>query len=427
MKKVALFLMIGLVFSAMAAIGAQPNQLAGSTITFACMNDPFANVIRDHLIPLFEQETGIKVRMDIIPYTGLREKTLSDLVSGAGTYDVLTMDIVWMGEWAENDFVVCLDPLIARDGVDMRRFLPGALDGLAYWKGKIYGLPIGAYYFIMHYRKDLFEEAGLPAPVTFDDVLRAGQVISELEDNLYGIAEPMVRGAPIVHYFLAFLSGAGGMLLDSNYTPRLTDPVAEEVLGYYKQFLRIGPPGMLSYDWFNTSDAFQQGLVGMVGCWSVVSPGFEDPAQSVVAGKVGYTALPVVTSGDEGKVPFGGWSLAINKHSRNKEAAWEFLKWITSDRVQYIYAMNLGTPVVFSVLRDPWLQHRFPWYKVILEAEESGDVDAQFRPRIPEWPQMEEAMGLVFNQVVLGEVPVEAALKKLNDEITAILTKSGRL
>ncbi len=399
---------------------AQDRPFEGEAITFASMNDPFAFVIED-MLPMFTDETGIEVRMDIIPYVGLRERTLADLVTATGTFDVITMDIVWMGEWAEAGFIVQLDELIERDDIDLDAFLPGALDGLAYWNDDVFGMPIGAYHFLMHYRADLLEEAGLDVPTTFDELLAAAEVLSRPDEGFYGIAAPMVRGAPVVHYSLAYLSGSGGGVLDADGNVAIDDDLAKDVYEYYRRFLDVGPPGMLGYDWFAVSEDFQQDRVAFLGAWTVVSPGFEDPTESLVDGSVGYTTLPLSDEGASGQVPFGGWSLVMNNASRNQDAAWEFIKWLVRPDTQRTYAQMLGTPVLFETLEDPELQAQFPWYETVLEVEREGRVDAQFRPRIPEWPAMEEVLGLLLNQAMTGEQATDAALEQSGQQLREIL------
>ena len=413
--------LLAVALSATLGLGvAQERPFDGEVITFASMNDPFAFVIED-MLPLFTEETGIEVRMDIIPYVGLRERTLADLVSGSGTFDVITMDIVWMGEWAEAGFIRQLDDLIERDGMDLDAFLPGALDGLAYWNDDVFGMPIGAYHFLMHYRADLLEEAGIDVPTTYAELLAAAEAVSRPAEGFYGIAAPMVRGAPVVHYSLAYLSGTGGGVFDAEGNVAIDTDLAEEVFSNYKRFLDVGPPGMLSYDWFAVSEDFQQDRVAFLGAWTVVSPGFEDPEESLVDGKVGYTTLPLIDGGVSGQVPFGGWSLVVNEAGRNQEVAWEFIKWLVRPDTQRTYAQMLGTPVLFETLEDPELQAQFPWYETVLAVEREGMVDAQFRPRTPEWPQMEEVLGLLLNQIMTGERAVGDALGQAGQQLRTIV------
>lgn len=395
----------------------------GETISFASMNDPFAYVIEE-MLPQFEDETGISVEMDIIPYSGLREQTITDLVGGTAEFDVITMDIVWMGEWAEAGFITQLDDYIQDDEIDMDDFLPGALEGLTYWNGDSFGMPIGLYHFLMSYRTDILEELDRDPPVTFDELIEFGEAASELEDDLFGIAAPYQRGAPIVHYSLAYLSAAGGGVLDSeDGGPIISNETAVQVYEYYQEFLDIGASGMSSYDWFDSSEAYEQGRAASFGGWNVVFPGFEDSDQSDVVGNTEYTPLPVISSDDEPIVPVGGWSLVINDDSQKKDAAWELIKWLVSEDVQLEYAENNGTPVRFDTLENENLQERFPWYEVVLEAESSGIADARYRPRIPEWPDMEEELGLLLNQAMLGEESIPDALDSAQSQIESILAE----
>ena len=402
--------------------GAEEQPLAGTTLSIASMNDPF-NYVIEEMLPMFEEETGIDVQMEIIPYNGLRERTMTDLVSGSASFDVITMDIVWMGEWAEAGFITQLDEYIESDNIDMDAFIPGALEGLAYWDGDTYGMPIGAYHFLMHYRTDLLEEVGMDMPTTYDEVMQFGSAVQNPSEDQYGIAVPMVRGAPIVHYSLAYLSGAGGGVLNENREPTINSSVAREVYDYYKQFLEIGPDGMPSYDWFAVSDAYQQGRVAMLGAWNVVSPGFENPEDSQIVGQTEYSVMPTLDEGDEAQVPFGGWSLVINEDSDKKQAAWEFIKWITSEEVHLEYARRGGTPVRFDTLENEELQAERPWYETVLEIERNGLSDARYRPRIPQWIEIEETLGLLLNQAMIGQKSVDAALDEAQADLEEILSE----
>lgn len=402
--------------------GGEEQPLAGTTLSIASMNDPF-NYVIEEMLPMFEEETGIDVQMEIIPYNGLRERTMTDLVSGSASFDVITMDIVWMGEWAEAGFIAQLDEYIESDNTDMDAFIPGALEGLAYWDGDTYGMPIGAYHFLMHYRTDLLEEAGMDMPTTYDEVMQFGSAVQSPSEDQYGIAVPMVRGAPIVHYSLAYLSGAGGGVLNENREPTINSSVAREVYDYYEQFLEIGPDGMPSYDWFAVSDAYQQGRVAMLGAWNVVSPGFENPEDSQIVGQTEYSVMPTLDEGDEAQVPFGGWSLVINEDSDKKQAAWEFIKWITSEEVHLEYARRGGTPVRFDTLENEELQAERPWYETVLEIERNGLSDARYRPRIPQWIEIEETLGLLLNQAMIGQKSVDAALDEAQADLEEILSE----
>ena len=422
------------IVGAMSPLSAQPGlvsqRFAGTTLHFAAQPDVFAEPVR-RLLPRFEQETGIKVVMETIPYAGLREKQLLDFTSRKATYDVVTMDIVWMGEYAEAGWIEPLRRYIERDRtvVQWDDLLPGSIKGLATWKGQVYGMPLGAYYFLLHYRTDVFRDLGMKVPETLVEMRAAVKKLHN-PPTRYGFSAGYARGAPLVHDSVAYLAGAGGSILKDfprNFKPQMSSHIAQTVYHFYKDMLAYSPPGALGFGFFARREPFHQGRLALLGVWSSTSAAFEDPRQTVsaVIGNVGYSFMPKSSPAQTPVVPFGGWALVINRFTDKKEAGWEFIKWITSPRIQKLYAADGGTPIRYSTLRDPELAQRNRWYKLILDAEAKGYVQYEVRPRIPEWPQMEEIMARHLSEAMAGSKAVEQALRDIDTELEALLRKAG--
>ena len=76
-------------------------------------------------------------------------------------------------------------------------------------------------------------------------------------------------------------------------------------------------------------------------------------------------------------------------------------------------------------MQDPELQKLYPWLKLVLEAEKTGEVYPNYRPRYPFYPQVEEELGKQLNLAALGQVKPEDALKSANEAIKAIIVKAG--
>ena len=424
-------LVVLLIFGAALPAFAQQSQYAGTTLEFIVQPDVFAEPVR-RLLPRFTEETGIIVNMETLPYASLRERQLSDFVGGTGSVDLMTMDIVWMGEYAEAGWIEPLGPYYERDAdlIDPDDFLPGAMAGLALWDGEYYGMPLGAYYYLMHYRTDVLEDAGVAVPVTLDDLIAAVQAVHDPANDFYGFSAGYRRGAPVVHDSLAYYIGlGGGVLVDfpDDLTPNMDTDLAGTVYEFYKSMLDFAPPGAINFDFRERREPFQQGRVALVGNWSSSTAAFNDARNSVesVVGNVGTTYMPRLDVSADPVVPFGGWSLVINADSAKKEAAWEFIRWLSSPEVQRAYAADGGTPFRFSTLRDPELAAERPWYAQILDAEANGWVRPEYRPRFPAWPQIEEALGLRLSEAMSGSRPIGDALSLVNEEIRRILIDNG--
>lgn len=127
-----------------------------------------------------------------------------------------------------------------------------------------------------------------------------------------------------------------------------------------------------------------------------------DARKSKVAGKFDIAPLP---SG--AKSCLGGWQLAINQHSKNKGAAWEFIKWMLQYDAQQYLAVKEAFPVTLQqvyqdsyVLQNNLLQNQpfFSKLRPIL-------TNAQFRPVSPDYQRIANAIELRVNQAL--RAPIE--------------------
>ena len=382
------------------------------------------------LVPDFVRETGIKVDLQVLPYPQLRQRSMADFVSGSANSDVYAQDIIWLGEWAKNGYVRPLDEFIARDikGDDAADILPGALNALSKWDGKTWSMPFGAYYFLNYYRKDLFDQAGLKAPVTFADVDAAAEKLTDKAKNQFGISMAYQRGGPIVSWFLSTYTGAGGRLLKNppeDFAPTLDSPEALTVLKHYLGWLKYAPNGAVGHHWNDQTVAMQSGRLAMAPTFSINGPEFAKPEVSSIAGKVGYTTMPRLTAAAAPVIPFGGWALGINAKTQKVEDSWTFIKWLTSGPIQTRLALLNGTPVRYSALQDPQVQKLYPWVAEVAAAERAGQVFPDYRPRYPFYPQIEDALGLELNNAALGKTTPEEALKLANEKIRKIIADAG--
>jgi multiple sugar transport system substrate-binding protein len=382
------------------------------------------------LLPAFEKETSIHVNLQILPYPQLRQRSMAAFVSGSVDSDVYWEDIIWLGEWAKNGYVRPLDDLIKRDfkQSDIDDFLPGAWNAQSRWDGKTWTMPFGAYYFLNYYRTDLFDKAGLKAPVTLDDVDRDAALLNKPVQRQYGIAMPYQRGTAISSWFLATYAGAGGHMLKdppNDLTPTLDSPLAFDVLKHYIAWMKSAPPSVASYHWDDQTVAMQTGRLAMAPSFSINGTEFAKPDQSAIATKVGYAVMPREKASDPPVIPYGGWGVGIAAKTPKIEDSWTFIKWVTSPEIQKELAKSNGTPVRYSALQDPELQKMYPWLNLVIEAEKAGEVYPDYRPRYPFYPEVEEELGKELNLAALGQVKPDDALKTANEAIKKIIIKAG--
>jgi multiple sugar transport system substrate-binding protein len=202
----------------------------------------------------------------------------------------------------------------------------------------------------------------------------------------------------------------GGSILKDG-KPALNSEANIKSLAVYKElFDKAAPPGASDYWWDGRETAFRQGVAANMETWSIGAAGYFDPAQSKVTDSAAIELSPP-GAGLPKKYGIGGWGLAINADidDKKKEAAWAFIKWVTSPAVAK--ETNLGGLSSFirkSQTHDPDVIKKYPFINVIDETFEHGD--GEYRPRIPQYPEIQDILGSAVNAVLVGNTDPKKAL-----------------
>ncbi len=403
-----------------AADAAKDKPFAGTELVLASMTDQYIAAFR-YLIPEFEKETGIKVTMDELGYVDLYQKLTADFVGKTANYDLMTVDIVWSGEYAANGYTLPLDDYMARDKEQIKAddIMPVAWT-LGEWEGKHWAYPLAGYANVLNYRKDVLAEAGIEPPKTQEELLAAAKKLTDAKKDFYGIALLGAKGSAVAQDYMAWVQQHGGTILDKDGKPAVNTPENVKILEFFGELFKYAPPGATDYWWDQRETAFRSGKVAMMEGWSIARAGYENPEISSIVGKVDVTAAPV-SQGMEPKYGFGGWGIGINANSKKADAAWEFIKWITSPEVQKEWVRHDGAPIRRSTLEDPDLNKEYPWFPLMLKSFENGDGD--YRPRIPQYSIIQDALGTAVNAYLVGEMTAQQALDQAQAQIDAATKK----
>ena len=397
---------------------ADEKPYAGTELVLASMTDQYVTAFRE-LIPKFEEETGIKITLDELGYVDLYQKLTADFVGHTANYDLMTVDIVWSGEYAANGYTLPLDDFMERDEDELQLddIMPVAWT-LGEYEGQHWAYPLAGYANVLNYRKDVLAEAGVEPPKTQQELLELSQNLTDADKEFYGIALLGAKGSAVAQDYMAWVQQHGGTILDENGNPALNTPENVEILEFFASLFEYAPPGATDYWWDQRETAFRNGSVAMMEGWSIARAGYEDPEISSIVGKVDVAVAPV-TEGMEPKYGFGGWGIGINadSSSEEQEAAWEFIKWLTSPEVQKEWIRNDGAPIRRSTLTDPELVAEYPWFPLMLESFEKGDGD--YRPRIPEYSIIQDALGTAANGYLVGEMSAQEALDQAQAQVEA--------
>ena len=410
----------------------------GVDLRIQLINDPFTNALGE-IMTDFAAVTGANVSKDDLGYGGLYEKQILNCSQRDDTYDVLFIDGIWVGEFAEAGCITPVEDLIAQTDESIIAWddYIESFAGQASWNGQRQCLPIAGYWHMLHYRTDLFEKAGLAPPTTFSEMLAAAEYFHDNSDYPElegGMAMNFQRGSAAGQQYFEWIYSAGGAPWVSNFvgsedvyadlTPTLDSAEGIAMVEFFQQIAQYGPPGVENFAWDERANAFTQGKVAMINNWSVRTPLFTDPDISKVTDSFGVAMFPHA-DGQTSVPPVGGWILCINAHSENQEAAWDFLKWFASPEVHRDFVLAGGPPSRHSAFQDEQINEEQFWTQTLYDSAKAAWPDG--RPRYPGTFQVIDAIGLEVNRAIVGELSATDALSAANDNVTRILRSEGLL
>ena len=363
------------------------------------------------------------VSVELLKLSGddIYQKTVIDLKTGTGTYDLILIDDPKAMQFQKAGWLEDLDGMYRKAGTSVDTdFISTTIDLCRYPngpKGKLYGLPFVGNVSLFAYRSDLFTKYGLKDPKTWDDVLAAAKKISENEPNVSGVSFRGVKGNPILTAFLPIFWSFGADFLDAKGIPVVNSPEAVSALKYFVELSKYGPKGTPMNNTAQVRDGLLAGAVGIAPeVWPAWLGKLDDPNESKVAGKVKVTKHPAEIKKSSPMI--GIWDVAIPVASKNKQAAFDFLNFLTSKETQKLMALKAGLPPSrISVFSDKEILAKYPWYPAIQEALESGVA----RPRTLYWAEIENTMGGFVQEAIIGNKTPEQALNEANAKLIQIM------
>jgi len=425
----------------------------GTSLYVAMVKHPFTEALLP-LIPSFEKLTGIKVLYDILPQDEYWPKVTIDMSSGAGLIDVFMTGPELNWQYIPPSWIAPLDEYIGNaqltdpEWYNVGDFYPAAIDANrwdgktlghdAYGKGPLYAIPVTYEIMSLTYRTDLFEEAGIVVdegwPHTWQDILDAAKTLTKDTNNdgkidQYGIiARGSKTWASMFGGYSNIFYSYGAEDFDENMKSIVNSQRGVEATELYVELMKCAPPGVTDLQWFQVMSAFASGGIAMViDCDWFGAATFEDPSVSEVAGKLAYAITPPGPDGYRTQ-DLWFWSLGMNAASYNKDAAWLFMQWATSQPVmlQSLLQYQNWNPPRESVWENPdviavsekWANYR----AVVEESRKYTKVPHAVNPQVfavidTWWGNVQEA--------ILGEATAKEALDRSAEEMNTIMERAG--
>ncbi|XID91717.1 ABC transporter substrate-binding protein [Paenibacillaceae bacterium WGS1546] len=405
------------------APAASDKPFAGQTVTLVTANHPWSEAITP-LLPEFEAETGIKVRVENYFEDQLTQKLTVQFTAGSETPDVFMYRPLQDGQlFFKNGWVAPLDDYAQQDAeYDFADISESAVNTTTV-DGKLAGIPIITERAVLYYRKDLLEQANIPVPKTLDELVEAAEKLHDPGSESYGFVARGQR-SPLVTQLASYIFSEGGDFITDGKAS-INTPEAVKAMTTYGNLLKdFGPPGVLNMSWPQAFGIFAQGKVAFLTDADSLYTNAIDPEKSAIGDKVGFALFPAGAAGSR-PVNVTAWALSINERSKMKDAAWAFIQWATSKEV-VLETQQKGNPGArTSVWDNPEATQSFPEELVPIIKESIANGVGHDRPVVVSVGEARDAVGEVVMKVITGETDVQAAADKANANLQAVIDRDN--
>jgi multiple sugar transport system substrate-binding protein len=358
----------------------------------------------------------IQINVRMVPFADYLQDILVSHMSGnpADIYEIYTL-------WAPqliNAGVLAEPPTDIVNAVK-EDFIPQAVGAITL-NGKVYGIPSEYADYALIYNKQLFAAAGYTEPPkTWDELVTMAKQLTKYNPkggiSQYGFAFLTGWVSGVVHPYLSLLYSIGGSMFNQDNTRCLLNEnlgveALDAILALFKEGATNGSG--------NFSTDFPQNTVAM----SIEAPWAVDTLRLAYGQNydkyVGIAPIPPL--GNKYATCAYSWAFAVDNASKNKTAAWDFLKWFAiqlQSRTQTTRAGDLETDVIYTIPPNKYDIANQPILKSQLNVYVDQLQNSSTEPIVMQGAQIET---ILMNEIMAAWNNQKTSQQALNDAVAKI-------
>lgn len=359
----------------------------------------------------FEKKNpDIDVEPTFVSYEALHDKIVT--AAPAGTYDVFLTDVIWPAEFASKGIAADLTGRIP--GSWKTDVLGGALDTAKY-EDKYYGVPLFPSTKLFYYNKDLVASVGASEKdlQTWDGVLKVAEKIKAKGKVEFPLSWSWSQAEALVCDYAQLLGAFGGRFTADDGKLAVNSPEGVAALQWMMDSIHGGlsNPSSTTFLEDDVTKSLAQGQTAFALNWESTLRDLDDPSISKVVGKIGVMQTPAGPSGDRPGVN-GSMALSIGSHSKNQDAAWKFIEFMSSRENQEKYAAS-SMPSWKSSYDKPEVTKTNP---EVFKAAGAQFDNLISRPAMKDYNRASQALQVELQNALLGK---KSAQQAMDDAVAA--------
>jgi ABC-type glycerol-3-phosphate transport system substrate-binding protein len=286
----------------------------------------------------FEKQTGIKVKLEVVPWSDLLNRILTATTSGQGP-DVLNIGNTWSASLQATGALLPWDAKNFGKIGGKDRFVDSALGSTGAQGKDPAAVPLYSMAYALYYNKKMFADAGISQPpATWDELIADGKKLSK--DGKWGLGAEGSNPSENIHHAFVFAQQHGAGFFTADGKPDFTSDGTVAAVKQYVDLMakdKIIAPGNAEYAQNQSVSDFAKGKNAML-LWQSASANLS--SQGMSADAYGIAPVPVQSgtpgTGTNVNSMVAGINLAVFKNTDNLDGATQFVKFMTSDGEQKI-------------------------------------------------------------------------------------------
>ncbi len=285
-----------------------------------------------------ESKGKYKVEPEFLPTEASqqREQLVRRLGADDPSIDIVGMDVIWTGEFANAGWVEeWTGPL--KDRVTKGVF-PGVIE-TAYFEGKLYAAPFNTNTQLLWYRKDLVPKP----PRTWAEMIDQAEELGRANAGTIQIQANRYEGFTV--WANALIESAGTQLLSGPESVELAEGPTVRALEVIGRFANssAAPTGLSTSTEDTSRLAFEAGDSAFMTNYTFAYASAQAEAPEI-GKKMGYARFPGIEANRPSKPPLGGFNLAVSSFSENKDVAFEAAACLANGKSQLTATKLDGLP-----------------------------------------------------------------------------------
>jgi multiple sugar transport system substrate-binding protein len=395
----------------------QPKQVTLTAIV-AEPKERWDSLFADALTKLRERHPDMKIDIDyrVLPYADTRKQILTAM-AGRTPVDLISVDQIWLGEFAEGKFLSDLSNLTQSWNRSSEWFKTNWDGGI--YNGKVYGIWAWTDVRAMWYWKDLLNKSGVSPDSlrTWNGYIEAAKKIENSTKDKGVQAMHLVGASHSPDMWYPYLWMLGGEIVKQKsghpqkgtyWFPAYNSTQGVQALEFLRDQVKAGIKPQINHFW-GKEFADKKFAVMLEGSWLLGHfPRNESKNFDKSVGMI--PMFPVPKEGDTSATMMGGWMLSIPETSTNKALSWELLTiMLQPDVLAPMLANYAYLPTQKPIAEGTYstqLNSTIPYYKELISMLAIGHS----RPSIAEYPQLADNIRQAIDEVYLGTKEPKQAL-----------------